>query len=409
MSYKNRIVGYGDAKPEDLLANPFNFRKHPKMQQNGMNGVLTDVGWVQSVIVNKRTGNLIDGHLRVSLAMRNEEKTIPVIYVDLSENEEKKVLATLDPLTSMASVDNEMLEKLLNDVSTDNAEVMELLAAIAEDYGVIDIEKENELKEKDGSVDINNVEYLQEKWGTAEGQLWQLGKHRMICGDATDRLIVTKLFGKDKPFMMVTDPPYGVEYDPEWREKALGDKKANRRKGSVKNDDKADWKDAWQYFKGDVIYCWHGALHAQEVLASFDAEFDLRSQLIWSKQHFAISRGHYHWMHEPCFYLVRKGATSQWVGDHSQKTVLEVTHFKEEKQTEGGHSTQKPIDCMLIPIKNHGKEGDVIYDPFLGTGTTIMACEIANRIGLGCEIDPKYAAVILERFEKVTGIKPVKL
>lgn len=146
-SYKNRIVDHGECDPAQLLANPFNFRKHPKNQQNGMNGVLSDVGWVQSVIVNQRTNHLIDGHLRVSLALRNNEKSIPVVYVDLSENEEKKILATLDYTSSLADIDKDILEDLIKDVQTDDAQVLQLLSDMLEEQLEIDVDEPKQDKD----------------------------------------------------------------------------------------------------------------------------------------------------------------------------------------------------------------------------------------------------------------------
>ncbi|HEU5013968.1 MAG TPA: hypothetical protein VFT66_15715 [Roseiflexaceae bacterium] len=136
-AWKNRIVGHGDEAPDQLLANPKNWRVHPSQQQQALEGVLDDVGWVQQVIVNRRTNTLIDGHLRVSLALRRNEPRVPVVYVDLSEDEEALILATLDPLSAMAATDAAQLDALLREVSSDNAAVMQMLAELAEQAGVV--------------------------------------------------------------------------------------------------------------------------------------------------------------------------------------------------------------------------------------------------------------------------------
>ena len=134
--WQNRIVGHGEEDPAQLLANPRNFRIHPKTQQDAVAGVLEEVGWVQSVIVNRTTGHLIDGHLRVSIALRDDEPTIPVVYVDLSEDEEALILATLDPLAALAGTDRQKLEELLSEVGTGSADVQSLLAGMARDAGI---------------------------------------------------------------------------------------------------------------------------------------------------------------------------------------------------------------------------------------------------------------------------------
>lgn len=135
--WRNRIVGHGEESPDQLLANPLNFRVHPKPQQDALAGVLNEVGWVQDVIVNQRTGHVIDGHLRVSLAISRQEPSIPVVYVDLDEHEERLILATIDPLAAMAVTDREQLDALLHEVSTGDAAVQAMLDQLAQDAGVV--------------------------------------------------------------------------------------------------------------------------------------------------------------------------------------------------------------------------------------------------------------------------------
>jgi DNA modification methylase len=233
------------------------------------------------------------------------------------------------------------------------------------------------------------------------GDLWALGEHRLLCGDSTRPEDVARLLGDARPNLMVTDPPYGVEYDPNWRNEAAEKgliAHAAVRVGEVANDDRADWREAWELFPGEVVYCWHADLRASSVWESLVASgFLIRAQIIWAKTRFAISQGHYHFQHEPCFYAVRKGATAGWIGDRSQTTLWTVTL---DKNVDGGHSTQKPVECMARPLRNHG--GDV-YDPFLGSGTTIIAAEQNGRRCRGLEISPKYGDVILSRWETCTG------
>jgi len=223
-----------------------------------------------------------------------------------------------------------------------------------------------------------------------------VGGHRLLAGDSTKAEDVARVMGGDKALLMVTDPPYGVEYDADWRnraDRANGKPYGARAIGKVENDDVADWTPAWMLFTGDVAYIWHADRRASEVQRSIEsAGFVIRCQIIWAKQQFAISRGDYHWKHEPCWYAVRKGATGHWGGDRSQTTLWEIDkHVKSET----GHSTQKPIECMARPIRNH--DSKFVYDPFLGSGTTMVACQNLNRKCRGIEISPNYCAVILER------------
>jgi DNA modification methylase len=199
---------------------------------------------------------------------------------------------------------------------------------------------------------------------------------------------------------MVTDPPYGVEYDASWRNDAAAAGHlayAPSRIGQVAHDDRLDWSEAWSLFPGDVVYCWHAGRHASAVQRSIeDAGFEVRCQVIWAKSNFPISRGHYHWRHEPCWYAVRKGATAHWSGDRTQTTLWDINL---DRNVEGGHSTQKPLECMARPIRNHGEPDDLVYDPFLGSGTTIIAAHRTGRRCYGLEIEPRYGEVILRRCE----------
>ena len=185
---------------------------------------------------------------------------------------------------------------------------------------------------------------------TRPGDVWTLGRHRLLCGDATSKTDVAMCLGAVRPLLMVTDPPYGVAYDPKWR--AYADVNKNRGKlGKVANDDRADWREAWALFPGDVAYCWHAGKHASTVQASLEAAgFEMRAQIVWAKDRFALSRGDYHWQHEPCWYAVRKGAGGHWLGDRSQTTLWQIPAREDSGH---GHGTQKPVECMKRPIENN--------------------------------------------------------
>jgi len=205
---------------------------------------------------------------------------------------------------------------------------------------------------------------------------------------------------------MITDPPYGVNYDPNWRNEAAENgllSYADRRVGKVVNDDRADWSDAWLLFPGDVAYTWsppgdHVIVTGRALQSS---GYEIRAMLMWKKPHIPIGRGHYCYQHEPVWYAVKKGKTAHWIGGHMQSSVWEIAL---DKNVDGGHSTQKPVECFARPMRNH--EGNV-YDPFLGSGTAIVACEQTGRIGYGMEISPAYVAVCLQRFQDAFGVEPV--
>jgi DNA modification methylase len=205
---------------------------------------------------------------------------------------------------------------------------------------------------------------------------------------------------------MVTDPPYGVGYEPEWRERAgLG---RQRQRGRVRNDHQADWSTAYRLFPGEVAYVWHAGLHVLEVARGLvESGFEIRSQIIWVKQHFALSRGHYHWAHENCCYCVRNGGSAHWQGDRRQTTVWQVANLNpfggNRGETATGHGTQKPVDLMRRPVLNHTQHGEPIYDPFLGSGTTLVAAEQNQRICFGMDIDARYVDVAVRRWEQFTG------
>lgn len=247
---------------------------------------------------------------------------------------------------------------------------------------------------------------------TRTGDLWLLeNSHRVLCGDATSAEDVSRLLDSTTPVAMVTDPPYGVEYDPTWRERAgLG---PQRQTGTVLNDDRVDWSQAFLLFHGDIAYVWHAGVHAAEVAAGLEATgLRIRAQIIWAKQHFALGRGDYHWQHEPCWYCVREGKRSNWCGDRRQSTLWEVPNLNPfggaSDESATGHGTQKPIELMRRPLLNNTRCGDSVYDPFLGSGTTLIAAELTNRVCYGLEIDPRYVDVVVTRWQKLTG-KPATL
>ena len=203
---------------------------------------------------------------------------------------------------------------------------------------------------------------------------------------------------------MVTDPPYGVEYDPTWRHRA-GVSQSGRR-AKVRNDSQADWEPAWALFPGNIAYVWHGALHTATVAASLVRQgFTIRAQIIWAKERLVIGRGDYHWQHEPCWYAVR--SKGNWTGDRKQTTLWSIQSGQQDAKTP--HATQKPVECMRRPMQNNSGDGDTIYEPFLGSGTSLIAAETMGRVCLGVELEPRFVDVAIRRWEAFTGKAATRL
>lgn len=227
--------------------------------------------------------------------------------------------------------------------------------------------------------------------------------HRLLCGDSTRSEDVTKLLNGKIPAAMVTDPPYGVNYDPNWRAKA-GSKIKSVVK--VENDDNPSWHEAYNLFPGDVAYVWHGALFTHVFALDLEKTgFQLVSQIIWNKNAGAMSRGDIHWKHEACWYAVRKGKRHNWQGARNVFSVWDIQNLscKSVRDREGvsGHGTQKPIECMARPIMNNTIITDVVYDPFIGSGTTMAASHQLHRNCYGIDINPKCCQMVLDRMSKL--------
>jgi DNA modification methylase len=256
----------------------------------------------------------------------------------------------------------------------------------------------------EGLTDPDEVPEAPAEPVTVAGDVWVMGRHRLVCGDSTDADTVARALNGVTPHLMVTDPPYGVEYDPDWRnraDRANGKPYGASAVGRVTNDGDNDWRDAWSLFPGDVAYIWHADRHASAVQASIEAAgFEIRCQVIWAKQQFAIGRGDYHWQHEPCWYAVRKGKTGHWSGDRKQTTLWQID---KPHKSETGHSTQKPVECMKRPIENNSSPGQAVYEPFSGSGTTIIAAEMTGRACHAIEISPAYVDVAVLRGQAFTG------
>lgn len=383
-------------KVSALLPYARNARTHSPEQVAQIARSITEFGFTNPVLVDE-TGTIIAGHGRVLAAKKLALADVPVIVAEGWTEAQKRAYVIAD---------NKLAENAGWDISLLRMEIGEL-KAMDFDLSLTGFDPSgitSLLNTTGGETDPDDVPAESTGPATARrGDVWTLGRHRLMCGDSTSAEDVVALLDGRKPHLMVTDPPYGVEYDADWRNKALradDTPSDGRAVGKVANDDRADWREAWALFPGDVAYVWHGALHSSVVQESLIATgFVLRTQIVWSKQHFVISRGDYHYRHEPCWYAVRKGGKSHWGGKRDQQTVWEVAH----RRSETGHSTQKPVECMKRPIENNSVAGDAVYEPFSGSGTTIIAAEMTGRDALAMEISPAYVDVAIKRWQAFAG------
>jgi DNA modification methylase len=354
-------------------------------------------------VLARSDGTLVDGHLRLKAAQRLGLSRVPVVLADDLSAAQIKAFRLLvnrsatwddwdDDLLGLELLDLQALDYDLGLTGFDDAELQRLMDLVAD---------EGTAAGTDDDVPEPPAEPV-----TRLGNLWILGHHRLLCGDATSADDVRRLLNSATPPLMVTDQPFGVSYDPGWRNDA--GVSATARTGTVRNDDRADWREAWALFPGDVAYVWHAGIHARTVAESLEAcGFAIRAQLIWVKNRFVLSRGHYHWQHEPCFYAVRGGGCSRWQGARDQSTVWQIaTNADDDAATV--HGTQKPVECMLRPMLNNSARGDAVYEPFAGSGSAIIAAEKSGRVCFALEIEPRYCDVIVERWQHFTG-KPAKL
>ena len=402
---RDRVKELRRVPASELRANPKNWRRHPPSQEAALRGVLEDIGFADAVIARETDDGLelIDGHLRQEVM---GDQSIPVLIVDVTEEEADKMLLTLDPLAMMAHADTDQLLHLLRDTQFESQAVFDMLEALVngERLPMPDLTEPVE----DPGPQIDRADELREKWQTERGQVWEVGRHRLMCGDCTDAEDVAETLNGASPPLMVTDPPYGVEYDAN-RRHAVTTRDYKSKPQLIANDNRASWFDVYYLFTGDVAYVWHNELNTEFILDLERAGFIIRSEIIWNKNHLIPSVygindeqvrkwGLYHWKHESCLYAIRNGGVANWTGGSTQSTVwdVDVNHHSTS------HTAEKPLECMARCIRNH--DGDV-YDPFLGSGTTMVAAEQLGRICYGMEIEPKYVAVTLERMSGM-GLEP---
>lgn len=384
---------------DQLIPYARNSRTHSKDQVAQIAASIREFGWTNPILVDG-DGTIIAGHGRVMAARKLGEKEVPCIELGhLTEAQKRAYVIADNQLALNAGWDAEMLKVEIAELVDADFDLGLLGFDDAMLAGLTGVETE-------GLTDPDDVPEPPAVPVTVLGDVWVMGRHRIICGSSTEADTVAKLLLDVKPHLMVTDPPYGVEYDASWRDKAAASGALQRFGknvgiGKVDNDDKADWREAWALFPGDVAYIWHAGNMAHVVAESLLAcNFGIRAQIIWSKSQFVIGRGDYHPQHEPCWYAVKKNRKGHYDGGRKQSTIWQID---KPRKSETGHSTQKPIECMKRPIENNSSPGQAVYEPFSGSGTTIIAGEMTGRHIYAVELNPAYVDVAVKRWEDFTG------
>jgi DNA modification methylase len=398
---RNRIKELRYVEASSLRDNEKNWRRHPALQRSALEAVLAEVGIADALIAYEVDGELvlIDGHLRRDL---DDNTKWPVLVLDVDAVEADKPLATLDPLAALAQADASVLAELLATVETEDAALAKMLDDLAAAAGI--------------------VPELQEKWNVQPGDLWVMrthgGEHRLICGDCTDETVVAQVMGgtEEQYDLLLTDPPYGVSYADK-NEFLNAIDRGNRIQTPIEGDHRsADemsvfWKQAFGIARGFARpgACYYttgpqgGDLLLLLLLALRESGFPLRHTLIWAENNHVLGRSDYNYKHEPILYGWVDGAGHRFYGAAGETSLWEIP----KPQKSDLHPTTKPVGLFERAIRNSTAKGEIVYDPFLGSGTTLVACERLGRQGIGIELHPPYVAVCLQRLDD-EGLKPVK-
>jgi DNA modification methylase len=365
-------------------------------------------------VLARSDGEVVDGHLRLKAARKLGITEVPVILCDeWTEAQVKAFRIMVNRSVTWAAWDEELLAIELQELNAAGFDLSLTGFDQREIDGLLAIPEEEE---------ANTAPPLPANPTSRLGDLWLCGKHRVLCGSATSAEDVARLLEDRKPKLLVTDPPYGIELDTEWRDRAglnsCGPAEASymkqRTKGhtetTISGDTRADWSEAFQLVPSlQIAYVWHASVFTREVLNGLlRIDFLYPQQIIWNKGRTVLMRTHYWYQHEPCWYVRKKNAP--WFGKAGENST--IWDSPSPKFIMGGsdeekydHPTQKPVDLMRRPILNHTKRGELVYEPFLGSGTTLAAAELTERVCCGMELDPKYVDVIVQRWQTLSGNK----
>jgi site-specific DNA-methyltransferase (adenine-specific) len=382
---------------EKLLPYAKNSRTHSDEQVVQLAASIKEFGFNNPVLIDKES-TIIAGHGRVMAARRLGMKEVPCIRLDhLTETQRKAYIIADNRLALNAGWDNELLTIELNDLLEDGF-ALDILGFDADELkSLLD-----PVKPTEGLTDADEIPEVPEEPKTKPGDVYQLGKHRLMCGDSTSIDDLEKLCDGQLVDMWLTDPPYNVAYEGKTKD-AL----------TIQNDSMDD--DQFRQFlrdayvaadmvmkQGAVFYIWHADSEGYNFRgAAKDAGWTVRQCLIWKKSTMVMGRQDYHWKHEPCLYGWKEGAGHLWAADRKQTTILEF----DKPSRNGEHPTMKPVALFEYQMLNNTKGGDIILDSFGGSGTTLIAAEKNGRIARIMELDPKYCDVIVKRWEDFTGQK----
>jgi len=381
-------------KVDSLIPYVKNSRTHSDAQVAQIAASIKEFGWTNPILVDGDNG-IIAGHGRLLAARKLGYKEVPTIELaDLTETQKRAYIIADNRLALNAGWDNEMLTIELNDLLADGF-ALELLG--------FDPKELNALLEPEvvqGLTDEDAVPDVPEEPKTKLGDIYQLGNHRLMCGDSTNVEAVVELTGGAGVDMLLTDPPYNVAYEGKTKESL-----------TIQNDSMGN--DQFRQFlrdafvtadtvmkKGAVFYIWHADSEGYNFRgACDDAGWKVRQCLIWKKSSMVMGRQDYHWKHEPCLYGWKDGAGHLWAADRKQTTILEF----EKPHRNGEHPTMKPVALFEYQMLNNTKGGDIVLDLFGGSGTTLIAAEKNGRVSYLMELDPKYCDVIIKRWQEFTG------
>lgn len=390
--------------PRGLLPHPENWRVHPEAQREALSAALDEFGWLAAPIFNRRTGHIVDGHLRVEEALRQALESIPVRVIDVDEPTERRVLASFDRIGELRDRDDDALADLLRSFS-------------GQEEGLPPGWSDDDLSDLLAGLEGDLLPEIVEDEPTAAGpsrcsvgEVWKLGRHRLAIGDATESDIVSRLLGDMRIRCVWTDPPYGVSYAAKNEFLNEADR-GNRNQTPIENDAlppeevEALARRALLLASGHAepgatcyVACPAGNLLPYFIRAIHSSGFTFRHGLVWIKNHFVLGRCDYHYRHEMVLYGWREGA-HYFGGDPGSDTVFAVDrpHRSEE------HPTMKPVALVAQMVGNSTRHGEVVYDPFGGSGTTLIACEQLGRICCTMELAPIYGDLVLARWEQLTG------
>lgn len=362
-------------------------------------------------VLARSSGEVVDGHLRLKAARRLGMAEVPVIPCDgWADAQVKAFRLMVNRSVTWADWDIELLAAEFADLKAADFD----LALTGFDSKEID----SFTLQPNAAED--EIPPLPEVPVSRPGDLWLCGPHRVLCGSATNPEDVGRLLGDRKPLLMVTDPPYGIQLDSEWRDRAglnghgpaepsyMKHRTEGHTETKISGDTRADWSEAFELVPSlQVAYVWHASAFTSEVLAGLlRIGYVHHQQIIWDKTRIVLTRTHYWFEHEPCWYVRKKKAP--WFGKAGENSTIWRCPSPKfimggSKEDKFDHPTQKPVELMRRPILNHTKRGELVYEPFLGSGTTLAAAELTERACAGIELDPKYVDVVVQRWQKLSG------